>query len=80
MSTPPDSQPDFRDLNWLGKTVFLGGTALRLTANLIDSAADRATQIAADSKVAFQREMDPNIEDAVILEEHPRDPDPTHPG
>lgn len=75
MSTPSERRTDFRDLNLFGKTVFLGGTALRLAANLIDSAADRATKIATDSKTAFQREMDPNIEDAVILEERPHEAD-----
>jgi hypothetical protein len=73
MPTPSERRTDFRDLNWLGKTVFLGGTALRLAANLVDSTADRVTKIADDSRAAFQRELDPNIEDAVILEEHPRD-------
>lgn len=73
MPTPSERQTDFRDLNWLGKTVFLGGTALRLAANLVDAAADRATQIATDSRTAFQREFDPNIEDAIILEERPHD-------
>jgi hypothetical protein len=59
------------DLNWLGKSVFVGGTVLRLTANLIESTADRVSSIAVRSKEAFDRELDPNIEDAQILEEYP---------
>lgn len=43
---------------------------MRLTANLIDATADRVTRIATESKVAFERELDPNIEDARILEEY----------
>jgi hypothetical protein len=71
--TPSERRVDFRDLNWFGKTVYLGGTALRLTANLIDAAATQATDIAAESRRAFEREVDPNIEDAKIIEERPRD-------
>ena len=64
-----DRRVDFNDLNWLGKTVFVGGAALRLTANLLDRAADRAVTIASESKRAYQREVDPNIEEATVLEE-----------
>jgi hypothetical protein len=75
---PDDSHPRRRtnlsDLNWLGKSVFLGGAALRLTANLIESTADHVSSVAARSKEAFERELDPNIEDARIIEEY-RQPD-----
>lgn len=64
------NRPRFDQLNWFGKAMYLGGTAVRLSANLIDGAVDRAAKIAADSKRAFERELDPNIEDAHILEEH----------
>lgn len=66
------SQPPFYELNWLGKAVYLGGTALRLSANLVDYTVDRATRIVEDSRAAYQRELDPNIEDATIIEEHSR--------
>ncbi len=69
----PDSKrerPPFYDLNWLGKAAILGGTALRLSANLIDSAFERAQSIALESREAFEREIDPNIEDAKVIEEH----------
>jgi len=72
---PDESHPRRRvnisDLNWLGKSVFVGGTVLRLTANLIESTADRVSSIAAESKKAFDRELDPNIEDARVIEEYP---------
>ena len=73
MSTepPPNQRVDLRDLNWLGKTAYLGGAALRLTANLVDATADRVSKIASDSKQAFNRELDPNIEDAHVLDEYP---------
>lgn len=69
---PPRRQTTFRDLNWLGKSVFLGGTVMRLTANLVDATADRVASIASESKRAFNRELDPNIEDARVIEEYPR--------
>jgi hypothetical protein len=71
----PDDSPRRRvnlsDLNWLGKSVFVGGTVLRLTANLIESTADRVSSIASQSRRAFERELDPNIEDARVIEEYP---------
>lgn len=69
---PPRRQTTFRDLNWLGKSVFLGGTVMRLTANLVDATADRVSAIASESKRAFDRELDPNIEEARVIEEYPR--------
>lgn len=69
----PRRRVNLRDLNWLGKSVFVGGTVLRLTANLIESTADRVSDIAARSKTAFDRELDPNIEDARVIEEYPHD-------
>lgn len=60
-----------RDLNWFGKTVYLGGTVLRFTANLVDATAERVSKVAAESKKAFDRELDPNIEEARVIEEYP---------
>ncbi|MFB6273097.1 MAG: hypothetical protein ABEL51_09420 [Salinibacter sp.] len=60
------------ELNWFGKTVYAGGTLLRHTANLVDAAAKRVSRVASESKRAFDRELDPNIEDARVIEEYPR--------
>lgn len=68
----PKERREPHDLNWFGKTVYVGGSMLRFTANLVDAAAERVSKIAAESKQAFNRELDPNIEDARIIEEHPR--------
>lgn len=68
---PPDRRTNLRNLNWFGKTVYLGGSVLRLTANLVDATAERVSRIAAESKEAFERELDPNIEDARVIEEYP---------
>lgn len=68
---PPEHREP-HDLNWLGKTVYFGGTMLRFTANLVDTTARRVSKIAAESKEAFDRELDPNIEEARVIEEIPR--------
>jgi len=76
MSDDPRRRVNLRDLNWLGKSVFVGATALRFTANLIESTADRVSSIASQSRRAFERELDPNIEEARVIEEYPH-PDPS---
>jgi len=68
----PRSRTHFDDLNWLGKSVFLGGTVLRLTANLVEATADRVSSIADESRRAFERELDPQIEDAHVIDDDPR--------
>ncbi len=69
MDDPDRRRPHFYELNWLGKAVYLGGTALRLSANLVDRTVERASLIMEESKAAYLREVDPNIEDAKIIEE-----------
>ncbi|PSQ54415.1 MAG: hypothetical protein BRD28_02160 [Bacteroidetes bacterium QH_10_64_37] len=68
---PPEHREP-HDLNWLGKTVYFGGTLLRHTANLVDATASRVSKIATESKEAFDRELDPNIEEARVIEETSR--------
>lgn len=68
---PPSERREPHDLNWFGKTVYYGGTVLRLTANLVDTTVNRVSKIAAESKREFDRELDPNIEDARVIEEYP---------
>ena len=59
----------FEGASAAGKALLLGGTAVRLTARLIDGALDRAASTVAESEQAFKRELDPNMEDAKILDE-----------
>lgn len=47
----------------------LGGGAVRLLANAIDKGLDRAATVAVDAKQAFERELDPNMTDARVLDE-----------
>lgn len=53
----------------VGKAKLLSGTAVRLTANLIDQALGRAAHTLVEAERAFRSELDPNVEDAKILEE-----------
>lgn len=68
--SPLERRVDVRQLNWFGKTVYLGGAALRFTANLVDATAKRVSQVAIESKEAFERELDPNVEDARVIDEY----------
>lgn len=71
-SERPSHHREPGELNWFGKTVYVGGTLLRHTATLVDAAAERVSRIASESRQAFNRELDPNIEDAQVIEEYPR--------
>jgi hypothetical protein len=59
----------FEQENAIGKALLLGGTAVRLTARLIDKSVERAATTVAEAERVFRRELDPNMEDAKILEE-----------
>lgn len=64
----------FDDLNVFGKAVYLGGATVRGVAGLIDLALEKAAGVVVDAEEAFRKELDPNLEDAKILEEHDREP------
>lgn len=59
----------------LGRAKLVGGTAVRLAAQLIDRTLEKAAITVADAERAFRRELDPNMEDAKVLEERSRDSD-----
>ena len=54
---------------WLGRVGLVGGGAIRLAAQAIDSAIDRAATVTVEARDAFQKELDPNVSDATILDE-----------
>ena len=66
----------FERAGWLERAGLLGGGAVRLAARAIDRSLDRAAQLTVEAQDAFQKELDPNITDATILEEteRPREP------
>ncbi|MEM8559854.1 MAG: hypothetical protein AAGG50_18720 [Bacteroidota bacterium] len=64
----------------VGRAKLLGGGAVRLIALGIDRALDRAAETIALAEHNVRKELDPNISDATILEEHPgSDPDAERP-
>lgn len=54
----------------LARVSALGGSAIRFAAGLIERGVSRAVDVALDAEKAFRQGLDPNIEDAKILEEH----------
>lgn len=54
---------------WLGRVGLIGGGAVKLVASVVDKGLDRAASVTVEAKQAFQRELDPNMSSARILEE-----------
>ena len=54
---------------WLGRVGLLGGSAVKLAARAVDGVLDRAATLTVEAKDAFEKELDPNVSDARILEE-----------
>ncbi len=74
MPPDPDAETErrivaFENLNALGKAVYLGGAGVRLLAGLLDVAIDRAATMVVEAEKAFRQGLDPNIEEARVLEE-----------
>ena len=67
--TPEERRYAFRDLNPLGKTIFLTGAAVRGAGTLLERAIDRAAEVAVETERAFREGRDPNIDDANVLDE-----------
>lgn len=67
----PDDRPiiEFERLNLFGKAVFLTGAAVRTTASLIDWAVEKTADVVVEAERAFRDGLDPNVEDAKILDE-----------
>lgn len=59
----------FGDLNMLGKAVFIGGAITRVATKAVDSAIKASADIVVEAEKAFKQGLDPNIEDAKILDE-----------
>ena len=65
----PKKRIEFDRLNLFGKAVYLGGATFRFISESIDTVVDRAVDVYLDAEKAFKQGIDPNIEDAKILEE-----------
>lgn len=73
-----DSWPErFEQAGLVERVGLLGGGAVRLLASAIDKGLDKAATIAVDAKEAFERELDPNMTDAQVLDESDEPFDPS---
>lgn len=60
----------FTELNFLGKAVFLGGVLTRVATKVVDSTIRATADIVTEAEKAFKQGLDPNVEEAKIIEEH----------
>ena len=74
----PTTEPDepvetwaekFEHAGLMERARLLGGGAVRLTANALDSVLKRVARTAVDAEKAFLDEFDPNVSDAKVIEE-----------
>lgn len=70
MSDQEDGERRIADLNLLGRVVYLAGQSIRVTGDLFEAVAKLAADTYKDAERAFLQGIDPNIDDADIVEEH----------
>ena len=70
MSRP---EREIERLNTVGRLVWFGGAAARFTADAVERLVDRSAGVLAEADHAFKQGLDPNVEEAKILEEHDRE-------
>ena len=79
MTDPNRDERRIADLNVLGRVVYFAGQGIRATSELLESVIDLAADTYKDAERAFKQGLDPNIDDATIIEER-RDDAPTNTG
>ena len=73
-TTEPDAPVEswaeqFENAGLMERAKLLGGGAVRLTANALDSVLKRVARTAVGAEKAFLGELDPNVSDAKVIEE-----------
>lgn len=76
MATQDDEERRIGELNLLGRVVYFAGESVRVTANLLESVIKLAADTYMDAEKAFKEGLDPNVDEAQILEERRRDEKP----
>ncbi len=76
MATQDDEERRIGELNLLGRVVYFAGESVRVTADLLESVIKFAADTYHDAEKAFKEGMDPNVDEAQILEEHGREEKP----
>jgi len=71
MADPNNKQPlvQFEELNVVGKVVFVAGTVFKLAETALDYTLTTFEKVWDESEKAFQKEMQDDSNDAVIIEE-----------
>ena len=64
----------FSNLNLLGKAVFVSGVLTRVATKVVDTTIKATVDIVTEAEKAFKQGLDPNIEEAKIIEEHEEKP------
>lgn len=59
----------FDELNALGKLVYVSGILSRTATDIVKTAVDATTEIITEAEKAFKEGLDPNIDDANIIDE-----------
>ena len=76
-SNDQDRIVQFDQLNWLGKAVFVSGLVTRAATKVVESTIKATVDIVTEAEKAFKQGLDPNIEEAKIIEEIDEKPPPT---
>ena len=73
MDEPEEGERRIADLNLLGRLVYFAGQSVRVTADLLDSVIKLAADTYVEAEKAFKQGLDPNVDDANIIDEHRKD-------
>ena len=69
MSDRGQREVDFDRLNLLGKAVFITGSAFRIIGSVLESVVETVSGVVNEAEKAFKSGLDPNVDDAKILDE-----------
>jgi len=73
MDEPEEGERRIADLNLLGRLVYFAGQSVRVTADLLESVIKLAADTYVEAEKAFKQGLDPNVDDANIIDEHRKD-------
>ena len=59
----------FDNLNLLGKLVYVSGFLSKTASGIVQTAVDATTEIITEAEKAFKEGLDPNVDDAKIIDE-----------
>jgi len=69
--SPESTERRVEQLNWLGQAVYVSGTLHRWAQRAAHTAQTRTSAVVRRSRKAFYEGLDPNIDDATVLNDRP---------